>query len=459
MQSFLKIRGPSSDLATWGLVAANALLLVTCASSPSPAPSTTARLPRVQDPPIQTTPAGPTATPPSPANPPPADAAPSPPASAHAEAPDAGTAKDVARADTEALQPRPAVLVPSGPGWSIITTAPEGMTAADLGRPFDASFQPLAGSGPLFKPKPRESYPVFRHSVALVEDQVTLAATMRSWGLTSDAGRSRRFASYRAEQITDIQSVDDMVPPQAAPSTAMYYLAKVYYGRSYEVRLSGDEGQFTSNLAGTFLSGKLDGGMKGFAEKNRLEFTAVGRGLRPKSGAAIYAKDPSEIEANYTVEGSTTVPVEVEYRLIPGHALPDVQPIAWHKLLRYRVELSAIEAHRCERTSECDLNVSVSRVDSRDKPTAYRGPDDTDVWEPRYLILESTDESELFHGFNFEVFDRNLTFSRMLGRCQVRIDQRKLQALRATPDRRIRWTELCGKAQIRLTLTSEDVQP
>jgi hypothetical protein len=349
--------------------------------------------------------------------------------------------------------------VPSGPGWSIIVTAPEGMTAADLGRPFDASFQPLAGHGPLFPSKPIESYPVFRHSVALVEDQITLAATVRSWGLNADAGRTRRFASYRAEQIVDFRAVDDMTPPAAAPPTAMYYLAKVYYGRSYEVRLSGDERQFTSNLAGAFMSGKLDGGMKSFAEKNRLEFTAVGRGLRPKTGAAIYAKDPSEIEANYTVEGSTTVPVEVEYRLVPGHALPTTEPIAWHKLMRYRVELSAVEARACDRTSECDLNISVARVDSRDKATAYRGPDDTNLWEPRYLILETTDETELYHGFNFEVFDRNLTLSRTLGRCQARIDQRKLRALGESPDRRNRWTELCGKAQIRLTLTADEVQP
>jgi hypothetical protein len=346
--------------------------------------------------------------------------------------------------------------IASGPGWSIITTAPEGLTAADLGRVFDAAFQPMAGSGALFKAKVAEEYPVFRHSVSLVEDRITLAATVRSWGLNSDAGRSRRFASYRAEQLTEIHAVDDMSPPRTAPATAMYYLAKVYYGRSFEVRLSGEERQFHSGLAGTFLSGKFEGDLKTFAEKNRLEFTAVGRGLKPRSGAAIYAKQPSEIEANYTVDGTITVPVAVEYRLIPGRALPAVDPIAWRKQARYRIELSAVEAHHCDKTSACDLNVMVSQVESSEKPKTYRGPDDVDLWEPRYLLLETSEEAELNHGFNFEVSDRNLTLSHLLGRCQVRIDQLRIRAVNESPERRKRWTELCGKAELRLTLTAED---
>ena len=350
----------------------------------------------------------------------------------------------------------PAAEVPAGPGWSLITTAPDGISADDLGRTFDSSFQPLAGSGALFKRKDPEKYPEFRHSVSLVQDRITLAATVRTWGLTSDACRDRRLASYRAEQITEIHAVDDMVPPQKAPASATYYLAKVFYGRSFEVRLSGDEKQFHSGLAGTFLSGKLEGGLKTFAEKNRLEFSTVGRGLRPKSGTALFAKQPSEIEENYTVEGSAAVPVEVEYRLIPGRALPALDPIAWRKQARYRVELSAVEAHGCDRTSACDLTVTVGQVGREDKPKVYRGPDDTDVWEPRYLLLETTDETELEQGFAFEIADRNLTLTNSLGRCQVRVDGRRLKAVNESPDRRGRWTEPCGKAQVRLTVTAED---
>jgi hypothetical protein len=350
----------------------------------------------------------------------------------------------------------PDAPAPSGPGWSIVTTAPDGITAADLGRVFDASFQPLAGSGPLFKTKAPEGYPEFRHSVALVQDRVTLVATVRSWGLSSDAARTRRFASYRAEQVTEIHAVDDMAAPRPAPPSATYYLAKVFYGRSFEVRLSGDEKQFNAGLAGTFLSGKLDGGLKTFAEKNRLEFTAVGRGLRPKTGTAIYAKQPSDIEDNYTVEGSTIVPIAVEYRLIPGRALPATDAIVWRKLLRYRLELSAIEARNCDKTSACDLNVVVAPVEGSEKAKTYRGPDDADAWEPRYLLLETSDEAELQHGFGFEIADRNLTGTRVLGRCQARVDQRRLRSVNESPDRRIRWTELCGKSLIRLTLTAED---
>jgi hypothetical protein len=423
-----------------------ALLMLGCAA-PQTVPSPMART----EPPKRAPSAGEGTTETRPSDP---QAVPAPPATTTANLQPAGIAPTTGA--PALASPRSDLPVTSGPGWSIITTAPEGITSADLGRVFDASFQPLAGSGGLFRPKSPESYPIFRHSVSLVEDRITLAATVRSWGLNADAGRSRRFASYRAEQITEIHAVDDMAPPQAAPPTAMYYLAKVFYGRSFEVRLSAEEKQFHSGIAGTFLSGKLDGGLKSFAEKNRLEFTAVGRGLRPKSGNAIYAKQPSEIEENYTVDGSISVPVEVEYRLIPGREIPKVEPIAWRKQARYRVELSAVEAHHCDATSACDLDVTVSQVDGSDKAKIYHGPADTDLWEPRYLLLETTEEADLLHGFEFAVADRNLTVSKQLGRCQVRVDQNRLKAVNESPDRRLRWTELCGKSQVRLTVISED---
>ena len=349
-----------------------------------------------------------------------------------------------------------AIEIPSGPGWSIVTTAPEGISADDLGRVYDSAFQPLAGSRALFKRKPSEKFAEFRHSVSLVQDRVTMAATVRTWGLNADAYATRRLASYRAEQITETYAVDDMTPPQKAPTSATFYLAKIFFGRSFEVRLAGDEKQFHSNLAGSFLSGKFEGGLKTFAEKNRLEFTAVGRGLRPKSGTALYAKQPSEIEENYTVEGSAPVPVEVEYRLIPGRPLPTVESIPWRKQARYRVELSAVEAHGCDRTSLCDLNVTVGQVGRDEKPKTYRGPDNLDFWEPRFLLLDSTEETELSQGFSFEIADRNLTTSTLLGRCQLRVDPRRLKAVNESPDRRSRWTEMCGKAQVRLTVTADD---
>jgi hypothetical protein len=351
----------------------------------------------------------------------------------------------------------PASEIPGGPGWSIVTTAPEGISIDDLGRVYDSAFQPLAGSGALFKRKPPEKYAEFRHSASLVQDRVTLAATVRTWGLNADAYGTRRLASYRAEQITETYAVDDMSPPQKAPASASYYLAKIFFGRSFEVRLAGDEKQFNSNLAGSFLSGKLEGGLKSFAEKNRLEFTAVGRGLRPKTGTALYAKQPSEIEENYTVEGSVAVPVEVEYRLIPGRPLPGLESIPWRKQARYRVELSAVEAHGCDRTSACDLNVIVGQVGHDDKPKTYRGPDNLDLWEPRYQLLDTLEEGELSQGFSFEIADRNLTTSTLLGRCQVRVDGRRLKSVNESPDRRSRWTEMCGKAQVRLTVTADEV--
>jgi hypothetical protein len=38
----------------------------------------------------------------------------------------------------------------------------------------------------------------------------------------------------------------------------------------------------------------------------------------------------------------------------------------------------------------------------------------------------------------------------------VRIDQLRIRSVNESPERRKRWTELCGKAELRLTLTAED---
>lgn len=292
--------------------------------------------------------------------------------------------------------------------------------------------------------------------MALVEDNITLAANARSWGLDSSAFRTRRFASYRALQLANIVAVDDMRPPRAYPRGAVYYLAKVFYGRSFEARLAGEERAFNVRLAGTFLSGKLEGGIKNFAEKNRLEFTAVGRGLRPKAGKAIYAKLPSEIEENYTADGSATVPVEVEYRLIPGRPLPKAEPIAWRKQYRYRLELSQVEAHGCDKTSGCDLSVKVTPLDTGEKTRTFKGPKNTDTWDPRLLITETANEDDLTHGLSFEILDRNLLSSSVLGRCQVRVAPRKLKLMVESLERRTRYTEMCGRAMLRLTISAEE---
>ena len=73
-----------------------------------------------------------------------------------------------------------------------------------------------------------------------------------------------------------------------------------------------------------------------------------------------------------------------------------------------------------------------------------------------HTITETTDEADLLHGIDVEDSDRNLTLSRLPGRRQVRVDRRRLKTVSEAPDRRLRWTELCGKSQVRLTLVSED---
>jgi len=209
---------------------------------------------------------------------------------------------------------------------SIKATAPTGTYSEQLGLPFDREFNQIP-TGTLFPdaPTPRRVPAAgFKHELVTVDTQQQLAANAKGWGVvqaSSKLARESRFASYRAYQLSQVEILDDSSTMRDPPPQAIYYAWKIYYGRSYEAVVSGNARSFTASVRATFLA--FDGGISGFTKEHSLSLQAAGIGLQPRSGEAIFAKTPRDIETLYQAVGDV-MPVFIEYRKIPSRATPDV---------------------------------------------------------------------------------------------------------------------------------------
>ena len=216
------------------------------------------------------------------------------------------------------------------------SSAPQGMSLNDLGRPFDASFQRLQGpdGANLFKdakllpPTPQNS---MQHEFVLVEDTQTFAANAGAWGFEGEHSTARedRFASYRAMIIRKVHEIDDTTAMRKAPAAAVYYPARVYYGHIYEVLVTGTKDTFNAGVAARLVI--VEGNVDDFARQHQLELQANGRGLTPTNGKAIFARTQDAINKAYKADDADAVPILVEWRVIPGRNAPN-RPIQWKAL-------------------------------------------------------------------------------------------------------------------------------
>lgn len=220
--------------------------------------------------------------------------------------------------------PPPTRVAPEEPpsvtaGHAVVASPPPGVSAEQLGLPFDAQFRPLPGAEArsLFLgasgPRKRSDNRV-EHQYLVVETEELLAANAKGWGLTpSDLTSERRYASYRALKITETEGLDDPGTLRNVPDDAVYFLARIYYGHSYEALFSGDAHTFHAGIRAE-LAG-LQGPLVDFATRHGLTMKATGRGLRPSTPKAAFARTPEQIDASFTDSGPS-VPVLVEFRQI-----------------------------------------------------------------------------------------------------------------------------------------------
>jgi hypothetical protein len=266
--------------------------------------------------------------------------------------------------------PAPALTVLRG-------TAPQGFSLNDLGRPFDENFQRLQGeAGASLFPKASQPVPtpqnLMKHELVIVEDENTFAANASAWGVEGKIGTgyTERYASYRAMIIRDVYEIDDTTAMRKAPKNALFYPIRIYYGHIYEVTLSGSEEDFNAGVAAELKI--FNGGIERFAKNNNLTVQASGRGLKPTTGRAIFARTQEEIEQSYLADGQDAVPIIVEWRVIPNRSVSS-QKIEWKPLEKNCAGIKGCEP--CKRWGFYSISYTAPRKDS--KGNSWDGPFDS----------------------------------------------------------------------------------
>ena len=180
--------------------------------------------------------------------------------------------------------------------FSLTATAPVGLGPQHLGRPLGAKFEAISGpDGATLFPKGevhKTTLNVMEHKFTSVDDSRGFDASVSGWGVVSvSAGlkTSHRYASYRASQLQEAHEVDDTTEMRKAPAGAVYYISRIIYGHSFEMVFSGDSRKFNAGVKAGFFG--IGGSMSAFAASNSLTATAVGRGLEPVDGNAIFASN------------------------------------------------------------------------------------------------------------------------------------------------------------------------
>lgn len=207
-----------------------------------------------------------------------------------------------------------------------LATAPSWISETSLGRPVDENFNPLQGSdgAPLFSAASphRTELNAISHSFTLIETDLDLKANAAGWGIGSvelATSQSRSFATYRAFEDKYALDIDDSAGMRPPPPGGVYYVWRVHFGHLYEVVASGRSDVVNAQLKTDFVAGHI--GVAADFKRRGLTVEAKGRGLKAKSGEAIFAKTQEEIEDNYEASG-LPVPIFVEYTTIPNVAAP-----------------------------------------------------------------------------------------------------------------------------------------
>lgn len=224
---------------------------------------------------------------------------------------------------------------------TIMAAAPKGLNESHLGRPYSSAFEPLIGKeGKSLFPKskkPRtDKVNEFTSDFVEIDNSHEYRANAGGWGLAAglSTGESKRYAAYRAYQLTKVVELDDTTELRPVAANAAYYVRRIFYGRMVEIVVNGDSSAFTADAKAELLV--FSGNVSAFAKKHHLEYKVVGRGLKAAEPTdALFARTQDEIKQAYTEDddfnGGNVVPILVEYRRIPGASLEDFQQYDWTK--------------------------------------------------------------------------------------------------------------------------------
>ncbi len=220
---------------------------------------------------------------------------------------------------------------------TIAAIAPLGMTEGELGRPYSARFEPLIGKEarsafPAAKAPRRVVVSAWQHQFLTFDSLLQFRANARALTVTGSAAlaKNSRVVVWRAVQLTHAIEIDDTAEPRIVGSEGSFYVRKIYFGRVYDVVISGTEESFTAGVRAELLA--YGGGVEALKKKYNLRAEISARGLKPKD-MAVFARDAEEVRASYVEDpkynSGKPVPVLVEFRRLPGAAVEEDAPIEW----------------------------------------------------------------------------------------------------------------------------------
>lgn len=215
----------------------------------------------------------------------------------------------------------------------------ESMSEADLGRPFNSRFTPITGK------EARSLYPSakaprkilvndWRSDFIEVTDVQTLRANARAWGIAKaslDVKSDQRFLIYRVRVVEHVLELDDTTDPRAVDpaSGAAFYARKIYFGRMFELVMTGSRSQLSSSVATAIKMSPVTFGVSQATSKYQIAASYRAKGLKP-TGEALFARSVDQMKSAYQDKDmGPVVPILVEFRRIPGQKDEAVESIDW----------------------------------------------------------------------------------------------------------------------------------
>ena len=201
-----------------------------------------------------------------------------------------------------------------------------GIDEKDLGEVFTADLKPIYGAPKLFEDKPprRVVRDEMQKVVFKLRDSSQLDGGFRWLFLKAGASyeRERDYQVVRAMQISDVVRLDETARMRRPPDQAVFYLAEVHRGASFDLLVDGRRSAMGAQLE--LLFGQGEGTARNVSASGSYKLKAFGLGLRDFGGDGIFAMSPEGIAKRYRT--GTPVPVQLVFRTIPGR---DYKPVEY----------------------------------------------------------------------------------------------------------------------------------
>jgi hypothetical protein len=193
-----------------------------------------------------------------------------------------------------------------------------GIDEKDLGAAFTADLKPVYGAPNLFEDRPPRRVPRggMEKLVIKLRNSSQFDGGFRWLFLKAGASyeRDRDYQVVRAMQVKEVVRLDESARMRRPPDSAVFYLAEVHRGVSYDLLVDGQRSVMGRRLE--LLFAHAGGSARQVQDSGSYRLKAFGLGLRDLSGEGIFAMTPEQIAASYRT--GDPVPVQLVFRTIPG---------------------------------------------------------------------------------------------------------------------------------------------